>query len=275
MFGAITGDIIGSIYERNNIKTKEFPLFKNECFFTDDSVMTVAVANAIMQGASSQDFVESMSYYGKKYPLVGYGKQFKQWLNSNNKKPYNSYGNGSAMRVSPCAWCVPLIDMENGIKKVEKLAETSATVSHNHSEGVKGALAIAHAIYFMRHARKLNKVESYKKLLKENIQKRFSYNLSRKIDEIRPTYSFNSSSQRTVPEAIIAFLESNSFVDSIRNAISIGGDSDTLAAMTASIAEAAYGMPKEIIDKSLSFLDDDLKNTIYAFRHTYHLNNLR
>ena len=272
MLGAIAGDIIGSVYERNNIKTKDFPLFCSNSIFTDDTVMTVATADAIINGATSDDFINSYYRFGMLYPHVGYGYRFKQWLISKNKKPYNSYGNGSAMRVSPCAWCFSLDSFKQNIKKVEKLAEISASVSHNHPEGIKGAVATAFSVYFMRYANAIGKIDEYKTILKKEIENRFGYNLNLSLDEIREKYTFNVSCQGSVPEAIIAFLESNSFEDAIRCAISIGGDSDTIADITGAIAEAAYnGVPENIKNKSLCILDDDLKKVIYRFQSQYQL----
>jgi len=251
MLGAITGDIVGSVYEWENIKTKEFPLFRDDCFFTDDTVMTIAVADALLNGGASDDFIDSMKKIGVNY-LCGYGVRFLRWLCSDTREPYNSWGNGSAMRVSPCAWFAGSLD------EAETLAERSAAVTHNHPEGVKGARATAAAIYLARAGKTKSEIKSY-------IEGKYGYNLNRTLDEIRPGYRFDESCQGTVPEAITAFLESADFEDAIRNAISLGGDSDTLAAITGSIAEAAYGIPPEIAEKALSYLDDRLKAVIKAW----------
>lgn len=263
MLGAIIGDIVGSIYEWNNIKTKDFNLFSKKCFFTDDTVMTVAVADAIMNGGKSENYIESMKLWGKSYLNRGYGGAFYKWLISNSSEPYNSWGNGSAMRVSPCGWVAKLdIPIEEGLKQTEDLAKASAEVTHNHPEGIKGAQATAAAIFYMRHGKSKNAVNEYKEILKDYIQNKYKYELQYTIDEIRPTYTFNESCQGTVPQAIVSFLESKDFEDAIRNAISLGGDSDTLAAITGSIAEAAYGIPEDIKEKALSYFNDPLDEPI-------------
>jgi len=249
MLGAIIGDIVGSIYEFNNIKTKDFPLFSEKCKYTDDTVMTIAVADALM---GSDDFVSSMKKFGNLYPNAGYGGYFRKWLFSDDREPYKSWGNGSAMRVSPCAW------VANSLEEAENLAMKSAVVTHNHPEGIKGAQATAAAIYLAHKGK--SKAE-----IKEYIESKYKYNLSRTLNEIRPDYRFDESCQETVPEAIIAFLESTEFEDAIRNAISLGGDSDTLAAITGSIAEAAYGIPFEISEEAESYLDLALKESMLEF----------
>ena len=275
MLGAIIGDIVGSVYEWNNIKTKEFPFFRQDCFFTDDTVMTVAVAEALMNGGKKDDFINTMKKYGRMYPNAGYGGRFSQWLFSDTKEPYNSYGNGSAMRVSPCAWLMDCgFCARTGFWPINgrERAKLSAEVTHNHPEGIKGALAVADAIFMCRFyfggwchdydkPIKDDPVE-IKKRIKEHIEKEFGYDLSKTLDEIRPTYSFNETCQETVPQAIIAFLESTDFEDAIRNAISLGGDSDTLAAITGSIAEAAYGIPDWIKNRARSYLDKTLLDVI-------------
>jgi len=245
MLGAIIGDIVGSVYEWHNNKTKDFPLFRGDCFFTDDTVMTVAVAEAINNGGKSNDFIDSMKAWGRLYPDAGYGGRFGGWVFSDDREPYNSWGNGSAMRISPCAWAYNTLD------EVEKAAENCAAVTHNHPEGIKGAQATAAAIFLARKGKSKDEIRTY-------ISEKYGYDFCRTLDEIRPTYRFNESCQETVPEAIIAFLESNDFEDAIRNAISIGGDSDTLAAITGSIAEAAYGVPEEMRQQALGFLDERL-----------------
>ena len=261
MLGAIIGDIVGSVYEWNNIKTKDFPLFRENCFFTDDTVMTCAVAEAIMNGGHQDDFIDAMKKYGKLYPDAGYGARFSSWINSDNREPYNSFGNGSAMRVSPCAWVMDCgFCARTGMTPSNRnLARLSAEVTHNHPEGIKGAMATTDAIFMCRYffggycgdyeqPIKDNPTEC-KRRIKDYIEKEFGYDLSQTLDEIRPRYHFNETCQETVPQAIIAFLESTDFEDAIRNAISLGGDSDTLAAITGSIAEAAYGIPDWIKEK--------------------------
>ena len=271
MLGAIVGDIVGSVYEWDNIKTKNFPLFREDCFFTDDTVMTCAVAEAIMNGGQKDDFIDAMKKYGRMYPDAGYGARFNQWLMTDNREPYNSFGNGSAMRVSPCAWVMDATTDElpsNG----KRLAQLSAEVTHNHPEGVKGAMATSDAIFMCRYyfggyygdyQQPINDNPTVcKRLIKEHIEQEYGYNLSQTLDEIRPTYRFNETCQNTVPQAIIAFLESTDFEDAIRNAISLGGDSDTLAAITGSIAEAAYGIPDWIKEKAYTYLDEPLKEVL-------------
>ena len=245
MLGAIVGDIVGSIYERKNIKTKDFPFFNEFCWFTDDTVMTIAIADGLMNGGKSEHFINSMKRFGKLYPKAGYGGSFIDWLRSEYSDPYYSWGNGSAMRVSPVGW------IYNYIETTEKVAEISASVTHNHPEGIKGAQATAAAIHLARKNKPKAEIKKY-------ISEKYGYNLNRTLNEIRPSYSFDVSCQGTVPEAIIAFLESNGFEDSIRNAISLGGDSDTLAAITGSIAEAAYEIPEDIKKKALTYLPKHL-----------------
>ena len=260
MLGAIIGDIVGSIYEFDNIKTKDFNLFTNEMFFTDDTVMTIAIADAIINGAKPENFILSMKKWGGDYIDKSYGHSFRRWLKSENSEPYNSWGNGSAMRVSPCGWIAKLnIPFEEGLKLTEDLAKKSAEVTHNHPEGIKGAQATASSIFFMRHGKSKNAIEEYKNKLKDYIQNKYKYDLNFTLNEIRPSYDFNESCQETVPQAIVSFLESENFEDAIRNAISIGGDSDTLAAITGSIAEAAYGIPEDIKNKAISYLDNEIK----------------
>ena len=260
MLGAITGDIIGSIYEANNIKTKKFDLFTDKNRFTDDTVMTFAVAEALMNGGGDENFIRFMKRYGLLYPRAGYGGTFVRWLASDTTEPYNSWGNGSAMRVSSCGWIANLdIPIEEGLKLTEDLAKKSAEVTHNHPEGIKGAQATAVSIFFMRHGKSKNAIKEYKDKLKDYIKDRFEYDLDFTIDEIRPIYRFDVSCQGSVPPAIVSFLESENFEDAIRNAISIGGDSDTIGAITGSIAEAAYGIPEDIKEKAISYLDGRLK----------------
>lgn len=271
MLGAIIGDIVGSVYEWDNIKTKDFPLFRKDCFFTDDTVMTVATAEAVMNGGKSEDFIEAYKKWGRMYPDAGYGGNFSAWLDSDKSEPYNSWGNGSAMRVSPCAWvlncgffartgCWPA----NGWECVKR----SALVTHNHPEGVKGAEATAAAIflsrfysgrYFFDYSEPWT-MDELKNQIKHYIEIDYGYDLSKTLEEIRPAYRFNESCQNTVPQAIRAFLESSGFEDAIRNAISLGGDSDTLAAITGSIAEAAYGIPEDIREKAWYYLDEPIRD---------------
>ncbi len=276
MLGAIIGDIVGSVYEFNNIKTKDFPLFRDDCFFTDDTVMTCAVAEAVMNGGGTDDFIDAMKKYGRMYPDAGYGLRFCRWVNTDTREPYNSFGNGSAMRVSPCAWVMDCgfysrsgVWPNHGWAQVER----STATTHNHPEGVRGAAATAAAIFMARYYfggycddyydKPINDDPAEcKRRIKAFIEQNFGYDLSPTLDEIRPGYRFNETCQETVPQAVIAFLESTDFEDAIRNAISLGGDSDTLAAITGSIAEAAYGIPQWIREKACSYLDDTLLDVL-------------
>ena len=254
MIGAIAGDIIGSVYEYRPIKTKEFPLFHPRCDFTDDTVLTVAIADAILNGTS---YVDSVRRIGSRYPGAGYGASFSQWLHSANGEPYNSWGNGSAMRVSPVGFAFSTED--------EVLAEAKATaeITHNHPEGVKGAQATALAVFLARTG-------SDKEAIRSRIARQFQYDLSRTVDDIRPVYSFDVSCQGTVPEAIVAFLDSHSYEDAIRNAVSLGGDSDTLACITGGIAEAFYGgVPQRVQAKVKELLTPDLWSVTEAFCGKY------
>ena len=275
MFGAIVGDIIGSVYEWNNIKTKDFPLFRMGSRYTDDTVMTCAVAEGIMNGGNRDDFIDAFKKYGRMYPHAGYGGRFKKWLFSEDREPYYSYGNGSAMRVSPCAWIMDCsFTARTGLwpSNGKKMAERSAAVTHNHPEGIKGAMAVTDAIFMARccFGGWYGEFESpaghdpvdYKKRMREYIEQEYGYDLSGSLDRIRPYYTFNSSCQGSVPQAIMAFLESTDFEDAIRNAVSIGGDSDTIAAIAGSIAEAAYGIPERIREKAWDRLDEPLQDVL-------------
>lgn len=256
MLGTIVGDIVGSIYEFNNHRSKEFPLFGEGCDFTDDTVLTVAVADCLMKNGNYAEYIKT---YARKYTGRGYGGMFAKWIHSNNMEPYNSWGNGSAMRVSAVGFAC------DDLKAVVLESEKSAEVTHNHPEGIKGAQATAVAIYMARKGQS-------KEQIKAAIAKSFGYDLNRTVDEIRPVYVFNESCQGTVPEAIIAFLESTDFEDAIRNAISLGGDSDTLACITGGIAEAFYGgVPKDIADKALSYLPSLMREVVEEFRARYGL----
>ncbi len=280
MLGAIVGDIVGSVYEWHNIKTKEFPLFRDDCFFTDDTVMTCAVAEAVMNGGTKDDFIDAMKKYGRMYPNADYGGHFGAWLLSDDRKPYNSFGNGSAMRISPCAWVMNCgFCARTGLWPTQgrAMAKLSAEVTHNHPEGVKGAMATADAIfmcrfYFGGYCKDYSTPidddpDECKRRIKSHIERTYGYDLSSKtLDEIRPAYSFNETCQETVPQAILAFLESTDFEDAIRNAISLGGDSDTLAAITGSIAEAAYGIPDSIKERAYSYLDEPLRDVLRRWK---------
>ncbi len=254
MIGAIAGDIIGSVYEHYPIKTKDFPLFHPRCRFTDDTVLTVAVADAILTG---RPYEQSLREIGRRYPRAGYGGSFIGWLHSDHPQPYNSWGNGSAMRVSPVGFA---FDTED---EVLGEAEKTANISHNHPEGVKGAQATALAVFLAR-------MGHTKEEIRDQIRQRFGYNMHRTVDDIRPTYYFDVSCQGTVPEAIIAFLDSTSYEDAVRNAISLGGDSDTLACITGGIAEAFYrDVPDDIRAKVRELLTQGLLGIAEAFREKY------
>ena len=265
MLGAIIGDIVGSRFEWNNNKTKHFELLNDKCFFTDDTVMTLAIAKAILHSKSDYSDLSSLSIkymqeVGRNYPSCGYGGSFGLWVFSNNPKPYNSFGNGAAMRVSPVGFVAKSLDQAISLSK--KVTE----VTHNHPEGIKGAEATAVAIYLARNGYNINDIKNY-------IDKHY-YKMNFTLDEIRDTYKFNETCQDTVPQAIMAFLESTSFEDAIRNAISIGGDSDTIAAITGGIAEACYGIPKEIRNKALTYLDKRLLNILLDFENKYGINSI-
>ena len=232
-----------------------------------------------MNGGHQDDFIDAMKKYGKLYPDAGYGARFSSWINSDNREPYNSFGNGSAMRVSPCAWLMDCgFCARTGMTpSTRKLARLSAEVTHNHPEGIKGAMATTDAIFLCRYyfggycgdyEQPINDDPTEcKRRIKEYIEKEYGYNLSRTLDEIRPTYRFKETCQETVPQAIIAFLESRDFEDAIRNAISLGGDSDTLAAITGSIADAAYGIPDWIKEKTYSYLDETLIDVLRRWKN--------
>jgi ADP-ribosylglycohydrolase len=254
MIGSIAGDIIGSVYEGFPIKTKDFLLFDPRSRFTDDTVLTVAIADAILTG---RPYLESVRRIGRRYPGAGYGSKFIRWLFSDDPRPYNSWGNGSAMRVSPVGFAFSSED------EVLDQARMTAEITHNHPEGIKGAQATALSVFLARTTQD-------KERIKTRIQTQFGYNLDRSIDDIRPIYSFNISCQGTVPEAIIAFLDSESFEDAVRNAVSLGGDSDTLACITGGIAEAFYGsVPEEIRAKVRDLLPADLTQITSAFCEKY------
>ena len=266
MYGAILGDIIGSPYEFvKDFKSKEFDLFCEASRFTDDTVMTVAVADALLRvsGDASSDEIKSevinrMRYWGNKYPLVGYGMRFKSWLGSKDPKPYGSFGNGSAMRVSSVGY------LYNTLERTREVAKLTAEVTHNHEEGIKGAEAVASAIFLMRSG-------ATKKELKEYIQDNFNYDLSRSLSEIRPEYSHQVSSEKSVPEAVIAFLEGTSFEEVIRNAVSLGGDSDTQACIAGSIAETVYEIRDDLISKANTYLPKEMIEVVNEFYKRVHI----
>ena len=257
MIGAIIGDVVGSRFEFNNYKSKNFEMFDKKCDFTDDSVMTLAIAKALLPYEAITDYesfkkelVAVMHEVGMRYPHCGYGGRFYVWMMKNHTEPYNSFGNGSAMRVAPVGW------FANSLEECEALAAATAEVTHNHPEGVKGAVAVAGAIYLARTGSKMEEIKEY--------IKRY-YTIDFTLDEIREDYDFYEICQKSVPQALEAFFESTSFEDAIRNAISIGGDSDTIAAITGSIAEAYYGADDDMKETALSHLDSYLLEIAESF----------
>ncbi|MFO8031070.1 MAG: ADP-ribosylglycohydrolase family protein [Desulfohalobiaceae bacterium] len=250
MLGAIIGDIVGSRFEARPYKSTNFELFTPQCSFTDDTVLSVAVSDSLMQGAP---YSQKLKEYYQRYPWAGFGGSFQIWAASDTEEPYNSLGNGSAMRVSPVAWYY------NQREQVLQQAERSAAATHNHPEGIKGAQSVALAIHLARQGKD-------KENIKQEISQNFGYNLDRTIEEIRPGYSFDVTCPGSVPEALICFLEAQDFEQALRNAVSLGGDSDTQACIAGSVAEAFFqGVPQEIRDQGLSFLDGFLKGKVEEF----------
>lgn len=260
MYGAILGDIIGSPFEFDRgDKTKDFKLFSRRSHFTDDSVMTLAVCEALLkvgQDATVKEIedtvISSMQSWGRRYPHEGYGGYFRCWLTARHPEPYNSFGNGSAMRVSAAGW------LYDSLEKTRVVAKATANVTHNHSEGIKGAEATASAIFMARNG-------SSKEEIKKYIENEFHYDLNRTLDEIRPSFHMDETCQKTVPEAIIAFLEARDFEDAIRNAVSLGGDTDTLGAITGSIAEAYFGISETLISECRNRINKDMRDVVDAF----------
>lgn len=254
MLGAIAGDIAGSIYEWHNVKSKDIPLFTEKCFFTDDSALTVALADTILTGTP---YVENLRRFYHWYPAAGYGGSFHRWAGDKQAKPYNSWGNGAAMRISPAGWAFD--DLDTVLNKAEEFT----AVTHNHPEGIKGGQATAAAIFLARTGRTKEEIRRY-------IETQFDYDLSRHVDEIRPDYTYDVSSQGTVPQAVCAFLDATDFEDALRNAISLGGDSDTIACITGGIAESFYGgVPAWIEEKVYSILDARLGTITKQFAAKY------
>ncbi|MEM9448661.1 MAG: ADP-ribosylglycohydrolase family protein [Cyanobacteria bacterium P01_E01_bin.6] len=255
MLGAIAGDMIGSPYEFDNTKTKDFPLFTERSSFTDDTILSVAVAELLLTTAEDErNYADTFKAYGRRYPnpIGGYGARFNAWIWADDAEPYGSWGNGSAMRVSPIGFAVDDLDT------VLAEAKRSAEVTHNHLEGIKGAQATAAAVFMASRGASKAEIKAY-------VESQFGYNLSRSIDEIRPIYQYNESCQGTVPEALIAFLDSADFEDAVRNAVSLGGDSDTLTCITGGLAEAFYGVPEAIAQEVLARLDDHLRSVTQPF----------
>lgn len=259
MTGAIIGDIVGSRFEFDNHKSKDFTIFTPQCFFTDDTVMTLAVAKALNKYETITDYddfkqtlIKSMHEVGIRYPYCGYGGRFLSWIMNRRTEPYNSFGNGSAMRVSPVSWYA------KSLAEAEKLAKATAEVTHNHPEGIKGAVSVAGAIYLARSGKSMAEIKEY--------VSRF-YKIDFTLDQIRSTYGFYETCQDSVPQAFEAFFESVSFEDAIRNAISIGGDSDTIAAITGSVAEAFYGISDKLKETAVSYLDERLLKIYVDFNN--------
>jgi len=256
MLGAIVGDVIGSVHEGAGTKTKEFDLFVPGSRFTDDTVLSVAVAEWILDGG---DLVELLHSYTREFPGRGYGGMFYTWVRSNAREPYGSFGNGAAMRVSPVGFAF------DALEDVLARAKRSAAVTHNHPEGIRGAQATAAAIYYAR-------LGQTKEQIRPTLEERFGYDLHARLDDIRPAYGFDETCQGTVPPAVVAFLESTDFEDAIRNAVSLGGDADTLACITGGIAEAYYGgVPEELANPVRALLDKRLLSVVDRFRERFHI----
>ncbi|MCX8043604.1 MAG: ADP-ribosylglycohydrolase family protein [Desulfobacterota bacterium] len=253
MIGALAGDIIGSVYEWHPIKTKSFPLFSAQCTFTDDSVLTIALADSIL---TETPYAENLKRFYRAYPGRGYGNMFHQWAQSPDTQPYHSFGNGAAMRISPVGYAYHDIDT------VLDKARTFTEVTHNHPEGIKGAQAVAAAIFLARTG-------STKEQIRAFIESRFGYDLSIHVDDLRPWYQFDETCQGTVPQAIRAFIDAKDFEDAVRTAVSLGGDSDTLACITGGIADAYYGVPESIQTQVYDILDDYLGSITKKFMEAY------
>ena len=249
MLGAIVGDIVGSRFEFNNTHRMDFELFTPECGFTDDTVCTVAVADALMRGA---DFGQALHSWCRHYPNSGYGGRFRQWVASNNPQPYNSFGNGAGMRVSPCGW------IDGSVDDVREAAKRSAECTHNHPEGIKGAQCIAECIRALRDG-------DGREAVRTIATTGYGYDISETCDEIRRTNGFDETCQVTVPQSVVCFLESTDFEHAVRLAISIGGDSDTIAAMTGSLAEAFYGIPDAIGRQAMACLTQEMRDVVVGF----------
>ena len=254
MIGAIAGDIIGSVYESGNIKSETFALFSPLCRFTDDTVLTVAVADCII---NKKEYTGAFREYGERYPHAGYGGLFRRWLLSRDPQPYHSFGNGSAMRISPVGFAFQSLD-----ETLEE-AKRSAAVTHDHPEGIKGAQAVAAAVFLGRGGHAKGEIRDF-------IEKRFGYDLGRRLAEIRPVYRFDVTCQGSVPEAIIAFLESGDYEDAVRKAVSLGGDSDTIACITGGIAQAYYkDIPRFIVERVRQILPPEFLRIIDDFNGAF------
>jgi ADP-ribosylglycohydrolase len=254
MLGAIAGDVIGSVHEGIRTKTKAFPLLTAESRFTDDTVLTVAVADCLLRGG---DYVDTFHDYFHAYPNAGYGGTFFLWASSRRRESYQSWGNGSAMRVSPVAYVATTLE------QVLAEAKRSAAVTHDHAEGIRGAQATAAAIFLARTGHTKEQIRQF-------IEERFEYFLDETLNDLRPTYQFDVSCQGSVPPSILAFLESSGYEDAVRNAISLGGDADTMACIAGGIAEAYYGgVPAAIAESVLARLDDRLRGVVHEFHERY------
>lgn len=254
MLGAIAGDVIGSVHEGTGTKTKDFPLFVERSRFTDDTVLTVAVAERLLRGGQ---YVDLYHDYASAYPRAGYGGTFIRWAMYRNREPYNSWGNGSAMRVSPIGFAC------DSLEDVLTQARESAEVTHNHPEGIRGAQATAAAIFLARSGRTKSDIKSL-------VEQEFGYDLSESLDAIRERYRFDVSCQGSVPQSIVAFLQADGYEDAVRNAISLGGDADTMACIAGGIAEAFFGgVPDEIASRTLAALDDRLRGVVTEFRERF------
>ncbi len=264
MYGAIIGDIVGSVYEFRTIKQKEFKFFKDRCFFTDDTVMTCAIALACIKYKETKNLEEfkkvaesEMRRLGNKYPDAGYGYRFFDWLQDEKMGPYNSYANGGAMRTAPVAY------VADTLEEALTLAEAQCSITHNHPDGIKGAKAIAACIFLARNGATKEDIRKY---IEDNF-----YQLDFTIPAIHRKYKYDISAAGSVPQAIESFLEGTDFEDSIRNAICLGGDADTLACMTGSIAESFFGIPEEIKERALSFLDPEVKTCLEKFNQSVNI----
>lgn len=258
ILGAIIGDVWGSVYERKPTKHKEDVILDNRCHFTDDTAMTISNMKWLLSGdLSKEKLIECMHEVGNAYPNAGYGGKFFWWITKRKTEAYNSWGNGSAMRVSPVGWVF------DNLEDVLKYAKISAEVTHNHPEGIKGAQAIAAAVFMARQGESKAKIKKY-------IEETFEYDLDRKLDDIKMSYSFEVSCQKSVPESIISFLESTDFVDAVKNAIAMAGDADTMGDMAGAIAEPYYGTKnEEIVNFVFKKLPSDFQNTIIEFSEKY------
>lgn len=265
MYGAMLGDIIGSRFEFDRKGwTKEFELFTKECEFTDDTVMTVAVAEALLNvkehaniEAIKWEVAESMRSWGQRYPHAGYGGRFRHWIFSKKPKPYGSYGNGSAMRVSAAGW------LYDNLQRTREVARATAEVTHNHPEGIKGAECTAAVIWLSR-----NKVD--KEEIKEYVINEFGYDVSQSVEELRKRHCHDESCQDTLPKALVSFFEGTSFEDVVRNAVSLGGDTDTIAAIAGAMAEAYYGIPISLVTMGTGYLDEDILQVVKRFDAKVH-----